>query len=275
MQTRFYKPHPLLQPVVNNIMISFFEFDKAKPKPAFPFPPLPEQCLFFYPFDKMDVQYDDEKKQQLPSAIILGPQTKRSTITMGHRHLVIKIGFQPGALHRLLGIPMVELASITAVDAIDFFGKEISTVNEQVCEAAGFDEMKTIMENFLSQKIKNIKPQLPIDAVLPAMINKGGLGAIEDFASHACLSSRQFERVFKNRMGFSPKFFSRLVRFANAWVLKETSPQVSWTKIAYHCGYYDQMHLIKDFKEFAGANPSEIEKALAETPVSLNNRLFC
>jgi AraC-like DNA-binding protein len=275
MQTRFYKPHPLLQPIVNNIMISFFNFDKAQPRPAFPFPPLPEQCLFFYPFDRMEVQYDGETNQQLPSAIILGPQTKRSTITMGHHHLVIKIGFQPGALHRLLEIPMVELAGIAAVDATDFLGKEVNMVNEQICEAPGFDEMKMIIENFLFQKFKNIKPQLPIDAVLPVMISKGGLGAIEDFASHACLSNRQFERVFKNRMGFSPKFFSRLVRFANAWVLKETSPGVSWTKIAHHCGYYDQMHLIKDFKEFAGANPSEIEKALAKTPVSLNNRLFC
>lgn len=256
-------------------MINLIQFDKSKTRPAFPFPPLPEQCLFFYPFDRMEVQYNGEKRQELPQAVILGPQTERSTLTMGHYHLVIKVGFQPGALHRILGIPMTELTGLNAIDAMDFLGKEVNLINEQIGEAASFEEMKIIIENFLFQKIKNIKPALPIDSVLPLMISKGGLGAIEDFASQACLSNRQFERVFSKRIGFSPKFFARLVRFGNAWVLKESSPQVSWTKIAHHCGYYDQMHLIRDFKQFACANPSEIEKAFAQTPFNLNNRIFC
>jgi AraC-like DNA-binding protein len=33
-------------------------------------------------------------------------------------------------------------------------------------------------------------------------------------------------------------------------------PSANWTSIAYECGYYDQMHMIKDFKEFANVNPS-------------------
>jgi AraC-like DNA-binding protein len=44
---------------------------------------------------------------------------------------------------------------------------------------------------------------------------------------------------------------------------------LSWTSIAYDCGYFDQMHLIRDFKEFAGVAPGIIQKELNEIPVRL------
>jgi AraC-like DNA-binding protein len=33
---------------------------------------------------------------------------------------------------------------------------------------------------------------------------------------------------------------------------------MSWTDIAYDCGYYDVMHLIKEFKQFANASPATV-----------------
>jgi transcriptional regulator GlxA family with amidase domain len=98
---------------------------------------------------------------------------------------------------------------------------------------------------------------------------------IDQLASHACLSTRQFERVFEQRIGLSPKHFSRLVRFSQAWIMKEQQPDISWIKIAHDCGYFDQMHMIRDFKEFAGVNPSVIELELLKFPVKFFNRLFC
>jgi transcriptional regulator GlxA family with amidase domain len=87
------------------------------------------------------------------------------------------------------------------------------------------------------------------------------------------LSIRQFERQFKQRIGLSPKFYSRLIRFSNAWILKENNPNLTWTTIAHQSGYYDQMHLIKDFKEFAAVNPKQIEQALLEMPFNPRNRV--
>jgi transcriptional regulator GlxA family with amidase domain len=80
---------------------------------------------------------------------------------------------------------------------------------------------------------------------------------------------RQFERVSKERIGVPPKLFARLVRFSKAYRLRERLPLLSWTSIAFECGYFDQMHLIRDFKEFAGVAPGVIEKALNNTPVRL------
>jgi AraC-like DNA-binding protein len=52
-------------------------------------------------------------------------------------------------------------------------------------------------------------------------------------------------------------------------MIKEQQPGISWTQIAHECGYFDQMHLIRDFQEFAGVNPSHIESEIAATQVKL------
>ncbi|MBK8142870.1 MAG: helix-turn-helix transcriptional regulator [Chitinophagaceae bacterium] len=51
--------------------------------------------------------------------------------------------------------------------------------------------------------------------------------------------------------------------------MRENFPQLSWTQIAYECGYFDQMHFIRDFKQFAGVAPGILEKELENTPVRL------
>jgi transcriptional regulator GlxA family with amidase domain len=92
-------------------------------------------------------------------------------------------------------------------------------------------------------------------------------------ASLACLSIRQFERVSKKRIGVPPKFFARLIRFSKAYRMRENFPQMSWTSIAYNCGYFDQMHFIRDFKQFASVAPGIIEKDLQKAPVRLQAEL--
>ena len=276
MLQQFYQPHPALKEFVNNIMIHHVVVDAAQPLPSFSIPPLPEHCLFFYVRDSTDIEdIASNKRRTQSSSIIVGPNTVRHIITPGRNHLMIKVGFQPGALYRLLGIPMNELLSTEGFDSSDFLGSEMNEVNDKLKDAVSFTDMKTIIENFLLKRSGKLKQALPIDKVLPLLIKEGGLLKIDRLASDACLSIRQFERVFQQRIGLPPKHFSRLVRFAHAWIIKEQQPGISWIKIAHECGYFDQMHLIRDFQEFAGVNPSQIEAELLKSHTKFFNRLFC
>ncbi len=255
-------------------MISRVDFDISKPRPIFPFPPFPEQSLFFYPSDQISVESDDKKEpNEVPPCIIAGPRNNRMNLRFGYRHHVIKISFQPGGLYRLLGIPMEELLGNCGIDARDVWGSEVNLILEQLRETDSIYEEKILIEKFLLSKSIRLKQRLAIDPVMLVMMKGGGLIPIERLAHESCLSNRQFERVFKNRIGLSPKFFSRLVRFSRAWLLKETQPDIHWLQLAHECGYYDQMHFIRDFREFTGANPSQIEAALLNAPVRLKNGL--
>lgn len=256
-------------------MIHRVDFDKSKPKPIFPFPPFPEQSLFFYPCDRITVKRAYEKKEkEVPQAIIGGPTSERMDLRFGYHHHVIKVSFQPGGLYRMLGIPMESLLGKDGIDARDVWGNQINLILEQLSESDSFDNMKLIIEQFLLSKSIRLKKFLPIDSAMFMLVKGGGLIPIDQVASASCLSNRQFERVFKNRIGLSPKFFSRLVRFSRAWLIKENQPDIGWLQLANKCGYHDQMHFIRDFKEFTGENPTEIALALREVPVNLQNGVF-
>jgi AraC-like DNA-binding protein len=113
-----------------------------------------------------------------------------------------------------------------------------------------------------------------IDYVIPEILKSGGVVKIDALVKSAYMSNRQFERVFKERMGISGKFYSRLVRFTKAWLLKETKPHITWTQVAYECNYFDQMHLIRDFKDFANTNPKDISDAFEKQPFLAVKRIF-
>jgi transcriptional regulator GlxA family with amidase domain len=84
-------------------------------------------------------------------------------------------------------------------------------------------------------------------------------------AYSANMCTRNFERHFLDEVGMSPKRFSCVVRFNHAFQLKLRYPQKDWTSIAPECGYFDQTHLIKDFKRYSGNCPSAF---LKQTPLT-------
>src|SRR5690606_27787827 len=83
-------------------------------------------------------------------------------------------------------------------------------------------------------------------------------------ASMACMSIRSFERKCKERLGMPAKMFARIARFHKAYKVLEDQQNTSWANLAYSAGYYDQMHFIKDYKEFAKLTPTAVQKELSE-----------
>jgi AraC-like DNA-binding protein len=61
--------------------------------------------------------------------------------------------------------------------------------------------------------------------------------------------------LFKDEVGIPPKTFIRFVRFQNAVEKLRNGTHTRLAEIAYDCGYADQSHFIKDFKELFGDLP--------------------
>lgn len=255
-------------------MIFRCDFDPAKPAPVLPMPPSPEQRVFFYPYDRVQADYFlSGKTLTLSHATVVGPQLERLNVALGHHHLVIKVGFRPGALSRFLRMPMTELLQVEAFNASDIFGNQVDALLCALQNEPSGTTMISLIEDFLLQRIADTKPLLPVDHALEQLVTMKGHVSITQLASDACLGKRQFERIVKERTGFSPKYFARLVRFSHAWNTKESNPEKSWTSIAHHCGYFDQMHMVRDFKEFTGANPSKAEWEMLQLPIGFAGNL--
>ncbi len=148
-------------------MVFQCDFDRNAPMPKLPMPPMPEHRLFFYPHDAIEADYFlSGKRTTLAASTIVGPQVERLNISLGYRHTVIKVGFQPGALHRLLGVPMTELLRTEAFTASEILGNEIESVNEQLREATSIHQMIIVIELFPLTKMNTFKCKSPIDDVL-------------------------------------------------------------------------------------------------------------
>lgn len=82
--------------------------------------------------------------------------------------------------------------------------------------------------------------------------------SVNELSSIACLSKKQFERLFHSFVGINPKEYTRIVRFqkALAQMQHQAGKEINQAQIAYASGYADQSHFIREFKKFCGTSPS-------------------
>lgn len=257
-----YTPHPALQEFVRYYHIIHIQLDpKISPEqlPTKPYPPTTEQCLYFYPYDlPHSVKVGNQIPEGATPGIIVGQPLTRMNITINPNYLMLKVSFQPGSLFRLLGVPM-NLLTDGHADLEAITGKAVREVHQQLPEATSYAAMIRLVEEFLLRKAAQCRQAvLPIDIVARQMLRPVGYHQLDQLAHDACLSVRQFERKFRERVGVSPKLFTRIARFRQAYKLREVDPSRSWLDIAYGCHYFDPNHLVKDFQQFAGTNPSQL-----------------
>ncbi len=209
---------------------------------------------------------------QQPLAVLVGPQFSRVNVKVNSRLSAIRVDFLPGGMYRILGIPMNDLFD-GGFDALDFFGAVLKAVTDQLQNTASLEEGKAIVERFLLARAAGLREILPVDHAMRVLLHHNGNMPMEKIASLSCLCIKQFERKCQERIGMNPKMYARVLRFSKAYRMHEALPKLSWTKIAYEAGYYDQMHMIRDFKVFAGVNPSVVEQQLLSTPLRMQKDL--
>lgn len=252
-----FSPSQRLTEYVRTYRLVQFHFETFHQAPCKPYPPKPEHCLTFYPRDCENVEYAESgKKTGKLNAVLFGQQTEVTNRYVGQDFLLFQIVFKPGALYRITGIPSYEITN-SYLDAELFFTKEIKEVNNRLNECCNNIEMIRVIENFLLSQIKiKSNESHRIDKINDLMITNSSNRTVDWLAKESCLSIRQFERVFYERMGVSPKYFSKVARFENAFRMKNKYPNLDWLNIAMHCGYYDYQHLVKDYKSITLKTPT-------------------
>lgn len=277
MDIKIYIPHPALEEYVISILTIDVTLPEGLSEVVTPYPPTPFQSLMFYCNDSVSTsRVEKEAFQRSPITVLTGPQFSRVNIKVHKRLRSVRVDFLPGGMYRLLGVPMHELFD-EGYDARDFFGPGMGIVNDRLQQISSLEEGKNIVEEFLLHRVNafKIRDVLPFDSVMHLLVKHSGNMTIEQMASLSCLSIKQFERKCKENIGMNPKTYTRILRFSKAYRLREAFPQLSWIEIAYRAGYYDQMHMIRDFKVFAGVNPSVIEQELVFTPLRFQKDIGC
>ena len=261
------KPSSFLAEYIRLYRIVDFYFRKGVSLPFKVYPPRPEHCLQFYPKDTETVAYSSKDLVvSAKRATLLGQHTIVNHRYVGKEFLAFQVVFQSGALYKITGIPSVELTNVY-LDAEAILGTGTRLVNERLFSARSYAMMIQIVECYLGHLFKGIKPkQHSVDVVSQKMLHNDECYSVDTFLKEACLSHRQFDRKFLERVGVSPKQYLQVIRFDKAFRMKNRYPDKDWLSIALHCGYYDYQHLVKDYKEFTGCTPTQFTKIENEAP---------
>jgi AraC-like DNA-binding protein len=167
------------------------------------------------------------------------------------------IFLKPFASWQLFQTPPSTLANVHC-DSANVLGRETQVLWERLADSASFTERVQVIEKYLLPFAANARSRTSIMKSAHDIFRRRGAARIDDLAFHTSLSVRQYERRFAEEMGLSPKLFARITRFQMALDAKRRAPASSWLRIAHEHGYFDQMHMIRDFQNLGGDTPGQL-----------------
>jgi len=270
--TSLVKPSTMLAPYIRCYTYREFNtngYDITKPKHA-----ANEIAMHFF-FSGLPVKLVD------PSTAAVLKTGKRSGVsgmssqfvgemTFNGLYSFFEIVFRPHGFQTLFNIPSVEVLNKIAWSK-ELFDESINILHEQLFYCNDAHQMSAVADTYLLsllQKKKHTDTRSRISHIIHSIDTKQGLINIDALAVDVNMSIRNFERHFIENIGIPAKLYCCIARFNHALGLKLKNPQLRWTSVAQQAGYFDQTHLIKDFKKFSGEAPSIL---LKETPLLVEN----
>lgn len=175
----------------------------------------------------------------------------------GHMH-GLSITLHPGATLGLFNVPANELAGCT-VHWNDLVPNAHRDLPEQLA-AAGDDTMRVrLVLNALDTLHRPSDPtalRLVAHAAGQLRTHSGGL-SVRSLAGRLNLSERRLQQVFASQVGLPPSVWRRLHRLQRTLRLLRTTQAPQWAEVAICAGYYDQSHLINEFRDLCGLTPQQ------------------
>jgi AraC-like DNA-binding protein len=194
--------------------------------------------------------------QRMPQAWLGGLSDTYDLIELGKTHTSLDLKLTPLGACTLLGLPMRELTG-AVVGLDDLFGAQGRTLTEQLLEASNWEERFDLLEVFLLARAAEGPEASPsLARAWSWLCSSEGRIPIGRLAAELGMSRRHLASTFHEQVGLPPKTVARLLRFARVRRLLGEKP-TSWVEVAHDCGYFDQSHLNRDFRKFAGTTPTD------------------
>ena len=172
-----------------------------------------------------------------------------------------------GAYRLLGGVPMDALSG-QLVDLTDVLGAGIRRLADQLRETPTQRQQFALLDAYLLQRAQDgPEPAPEVAWAWRRLTATGGKLPIHRLAAEVGWSHKHLITRFRQQVGLPPKTAARLVRFDAVWRRLSIDPPARWDEVAVECGYADQPHLIRDFRQFTGVSPTEFPSHPQARPV--------
>jgi len=189
-----------------------------------------------------------------PAAVACGQLTRPLVLHSSLDAGMVGIRFQPSGMAPFLSTSMQSLTD-ARVPAENLF-VDIDQLIEEIEESPNDAQRIAACNRFLIRSIDLDRENFCVRRALERIMLTRGRVSVESLATLMGTSRRSLELAFQREVGTSPKMYCRITRFRHLFDTVSNGPLVNWVQIALDSGFFDQSHLIRDFRRFAGNSPT-------------------
>lgn len=169
----------------------------------------------------------------------------------------LQVNFTLAGARRFFRMPLSELTD-RMVPLDDVLGPEGHALREMLGNEPEWDRRFDLLEAFIIRKLAAAPEQGPQVAwAVERVLESGGRARIGAIATELDWSRKHLVERFRDATGIAPKTLARMARFNRALELSRRGDG-NWAGIAADCGYADQAHLAREFRDFAGTTPGTL-----------------
>lgn len=230
-----------------------FECDRDGPLVAIPRPEI-----------QLVVRFGTSARRDL-DVHVLGarPTVHRKLIRRGQRAVTARLRL--GAASAVLGVPAPALAG-RVVPLEELWGNAATrALCARLADARHAPAAAAVLEHAIAERMRAAGGSHASGQLALAAADKLA-SAVSTVAVDLGVSERHLRRLFRETVGVSPKTFAKLSRFHRALHAARRNSDEGWANIAAATGYYDQAHLIAEFRAIAGVTPRALLSELRAAP---------
>jgi len=191
-----------------------------------------------------------------PRSFVVGELTRFILLQPTGPVATMGVRFRPGGAYRFLPFP-VALLTDSFVPTNNIWGRLGDDLEAAVLSARSHQHRQHAIETFLLSRLIASEPRRRFDAAIREVMRTRGQVRVQQLATTVGCSTRQLEREFRAGAGLSPKALTRIIRFQEVLRVVGEDALRQWVNIALDCGFADQPHLVRDFRNLSGQSPTE------------------
>jgi AraC-like DNA-binding protein len=204
----------------------------------------------------------DDEPQTIRVPLLAGPYSRPFEIDPSESTEVIGILFRPGTARAFFPVAAHELHN-TDIALNELNPGDADRLLDDLCSAKGEQQQFHVVERYLNWKLTKAAPIRPaLWYAVEQLSREDAVSSIRRIQLDTGLSHTRFIQLFRENVGLTPKLFYRVRRFRTMLDRIEKGAPVNWAALASDCGYFDQAHLIRDFRTFAGMTPLDYIRAV-------------
>jgi AraC-like DNA-binding protein len=190
---------------------------------------------------------------------LTGPRTQANFKASSGVAAVI-VRFKPGWSRALFGVAANELTD-RYVSLSDAWGRPVDALCDELLAARGATEVVNRLSDAFARRSRDtFEPMSASLARRAVRLLEGDEARVDAVAARLGVTARHLRRAFVESIGVGPKEYARSVRLHRA--LRRAEASSDWARIATDVGYYDQAHLISEFRHLVGLTPVEYANRL-------------